>query len=478
MVPQFRIRLFGELLLTINSLGAKLRLQATKPISDCSPVEQPVVQSQNLRAVGMSVHSSVDWESLQELLASAFVVQESRPDAQLRSVIVQLLRLIRAGELDQNRAMQLIADRTRNVTNATGVAIGQLKGDQLVYQAGSGSAATYIGRHVMVALSVSAKIQAMREILRVEDADTDKRIGAAICRQIGAKSLLILPIYKDRTLAGVLEISFSMPHTFNGREVCTYQLMAIVVGEAMSHAAQVEQKKAAAAKLSTVPQGAERITQAPKFYNDRGSPTNHHTVCPTCGTFITDADKLPSLRASLVTAAQMIIYRARLFLSPPTLGKVARAAVVTVLVVGGWIGYSHRPPASSSRSLAKQISGTQMSTTPMAASEDGSKHQTGPVKTEVASGAARSKLQRVKLEADEQDYVAEDVTTRIPKINPRSVQVRKTQVDYLSDDVTVRYFTPKPALRRVREEDTQVDYISEDVTVRHFTTKPAIVTLR
>ena len=65
-------------------------------------------------------------------------------DSQSLSAIVEVQRLIAKGELDVDGAMHLIVDCARNVANATGVAIGLLKGDQLVYRAGSGSAATYI----------------------------------------------------------------------------------------------------------------------------------------------------------------------------------------------------------------------------------------------------------------------------------------------------------------------------------------------
>ena len=119
----------------------------------------------------MSTHFTLDRESFQKLLARAFLVQEyldsqkaKRPAADLLpkpaitehpkeanppdytqslSAIVEVQRLIATDELDVNGAVALIADRARNVANAAGVAIGLLEGDELVYRAGSGSAAAY-----------------------------------------------------------------------------------------------------------------------------------------------------------------------------------------------------------------------------------------------------------------------------------------------------------------------------------------------
>src|SRR5580693_1932958 len=156
----------------------------------------------------MSNHFSLDRESFQKLLASAFSVQESGVDAQSLSALLELEKSITTGEPDVDRAMHLVAHHARNVANATGIAIALRRGDQLVYRAGSGCAASYVGRHMTAVLSVSAHNEARGEILRVENAQADARIEAAICRQFEAQSLLILPIYDECAVAGVLEVLF------------------------------------------------------------------------------------------------------------------------------------------------------------------------------------------------------------------------------------------------------------------------------
>ena len=75
-----------------------------------------------------------------------------------------------------------------------------------MYRAGSGCAASYVGRHITAVLSVSAHNEARGEILRVENAKADARIEGAICRQFEAQSLLILPIYNECAVRGVLEV--------------------------------------------------------------------------------------------------------------------------------------------------------------------------------------------------------------------------------------------------------------------------------
>ena len=130
----------------------------------------------------MNTHSNLDREIFQQLLASVFAVQESRMDSQSLSAIMEMQRLVAGGKLDVDGAMHLIVEAAKNVANASGVAVGLLKGGQLIYRAGSGSAVINVGRQVTASLTVTASTKTNREILRVENAQTDTRIEAAICR--------------------------------------------------------------------------------------------------------------------------------------------------------------------------------------------------------------------------------------------------------------------------------------------------------
>ena len=168
----------------------------------------------------MTARPTLDAESFQELLASAFVVQQRLMDVQFPCAIPTLRTLVATGNIDVNAAMQVIAGRARNLANANGAAIGLLKGDELVYLAGSGSAVTYVGRHMTATLSVSAKSELKGEILRVEDAETDELLemdsGRAWTREkyerINAERLAEM----DRAFrrAGVDTLRFSTAESF------------------------------------------------------------------------------------------------------------------------------------------------------------------------------------------------------------------------------------------------------------------------
>jgi hypothetical protein len=363
----------------------------------------------------MSTHSSRDRESFENFLASALAVQESGLDSESLSALVELQHSITTGETDLDRAMHNVADRSRNVTNATGVAVALLKADQLVYRAGSGSAAAYVGRRLTAVLSISAHDDARDEILRVENARADTRIEASVCRLFGANALLIVPIYQERAVAGVLEVFFNEAHTFQDREVRTYQVMARLVEEAMSRDARLDQKKAPATQIATVlhatqPTGEMGLPQPVKAATTITQPVKRVAW-----------DKLP--------------------------WDVVAAVVCTVLVMISWAAYDHRA-ASHADATALHRSNAPEQQLPAKlspASNPTLNPQTAPGRTEGMKAAGSV----FKL-----------------------VRVGQNEVDYVAEDVTIRHFTPKPRHHpQIRAGENRVDF-GEDVTVRYFASKP------
>jgi hypothetical protein len=402
----------------------------------------------------MTADSTLDPESFQNMLASAFVVQQSLIDVQLPSAILMVRRLIAAGDMDVNGVVHLIAGRAQNVAHATGAAIGLLKGDQLVYRAGSGSAATFAGLHLTAILSVSAKTKPDNEILRVEDAETDVGIGEGICRQFGAKSLLILPIYHEQML-GVLQVFFDEAHAFQDEEVRAYQSMASVIAEVMTSVTKVGPKKSLVLELSTMPAIQPTVPPLQGAPGNSGSLANNHSICHVARPAIAESGKLQSGRAC--SAAAIITDRAKRFPWRMRMWKVADlAAVIIVLVTASWIAYNDgRPSLPTEGVVAPQRSntGTQQGPTEVGSVKKGfSIPLTASIPMKEVRKAARS--------------------------TPRPAKVGEYEIDYISEDVTVHHFTSKPALQQAPTRDDQVEYVSEDVTVRHFAPKLAVVSPR
>lgn len=412
----------------------------------------------------MRSDSSPDFESLQKVLADAFVVQESEIEARSLCAVVQLQGLIAMGELHLDQAMTLIADRACSVANATGIAIALLSGDQLTYRAGSGSSADRLGRHVTAVLSISRHDQSMHEILRVEDAHADRGIEAAICRQFGAGALLILPIYDHRALVGVLEVTFSNPHDFDDREVRAYRLMASLVGEAVNRNAQLKKADAAAEQPvieQPVEQTATLVEQSLNHDCGPKSETTSHPATRQTSRARAVASKFP-IRRRLGQLGLIIEQRAR------HVPLYKRWTVAAVLALVSWIAYRDLRPASTrTASVTQESNGIERplssdSAKPSEGAE--AKREPASVPAEQATTIPTPPPRWVRVGSNELDYVAEDVTVRYFNRTPTQPrpQVSHAHVKTIGDDVTVRYFGSEPLAPRVQPGSPRIHYISED----------------
>ena len=451
----------------------------------------------------MSSHSRLDPESFQNLLADAYVVQESGIDTRSLSAVLELQGLMAESELDVDRAMPLMAERARNVAQATGVAIAILQGDQLVYRAGSGSSAGYVGRRVTAILSVSRHTKSKAEILRVENAQRDGRIEAAICRQFGAESLLILPVYDNRNLVGVMEVIFSDAHSFQEQEVRTYRVMASLLGEVIGRAAQPQTQRAATETPAIQPVLASIVPQPgiPKMKPPRvvqptaPAPQSGFSILGLTSESVSlTRDPLESLRsvAARLTANPTLrrAYRSAIAsicsirlpeVRLPERHQLDRALSVvmrpvirvpyykrwvalTVVVLATWVAFrDHRPaPAAPTSAVATAKAVVQPSSLPSAASTAvPAKASAVPALAVVSPVAAKPRW--VRVGNDELDYVGQEVTVRYFGVKPAAqLAPAQSRTKKIGSDVTVRYFSPIAVSAPERIPNTQIHYVSED----------------
>ena len=404
----------------------------------------------------MSSRFDVDRESFQNLLANAFVVQQSGVDSRSLRAVVHLEQAIHSGKVELPEFMNMTAECARRVANAAGVAVALVSGDNLVYRAGSGSAAASVGRELTAILRVPNHPGKKREILRVENAQTDTRIEAAVCRQFGAESLLIVPIYSGTSLFGVIKILFSEAHSFSDQEVQTYHLISGLIGEAIKGSVRVLSD--APAILPTVHAPAVVPTVQESLPQPRAETIIEVQLpVPTAGTHSSEPNFLDwSAKWDLACACLMVGLteielrvgqlkatgtrgwnRAQTWKAPSHLsGRVILPTLAMVaIVLVSFLYIEYRPNVSQSAA----------STAPLLAVPE--VVQTSP--------AANANL----LEA---------ASLKTSSANSRWVRVSKNELDQVFSDVTVRYFEPNSVLKRTNAKRSKVHYMSDDVTIRYF----------
>ena len=391
----------------------------------------------------MSTPSSFDHDPFQQFLASAYAVLHSGMDTQSLSALLELQQSLAASSPDAERAMRLIVDRARDVANASGVAIALLGGNQLIYRSGSGCAASFVGHGMTAVLSVSCSDQPRSEILRVEDAQTDGRIVADICRQFEAQALLILPIYHEHAMAGVLQVLFRERHVFEESELRAYRMMVAMIEEAMFG------KQGQRRKPSTVLHAIDQIISQTHVDNiSRPDPVISY----------------PVIRERWIPLNK---FRAN---------TAVTGMIAALVVLAAWIIYEHHPAvpavASSQQQGSLQTTSAPQEQT-MVAPSSPSPLSRAPGARATAhgrdqAGAPNPAFRRVWVGPNEIDYVAEDVTIRhftTTGLTPTPVRVGYREVQF-GKDVTVRYFGAKPPVTpQTHPVSTAVQSVERSVPV-------------
>ncbi len=150
--------------------------------------------------------------------------------------IISAQTVVADARLDIDRVMSLVAQRSQEITEAAGAAVELAEDDAMVYRAATGSAAPSLGARIPIAGSLSGLCVQTGDILRCDDSLFDPRVNVELCRRIGVRSMIVVPLpYEDRPV-GVLKVLSPHPNWFEERDVRWLQLMAGLVGSAMAHA--------------------------------------------------------------------------------------------------------------------------------------------------------------------------------------------------------------------------------------------------
>ena len=185
-----------------------------------------------------------------------------REDTERFTAVISTQRDIAQAALDMNAVMDLIVARAQELTHASGAVIEIAEGDEMIYRAASGRAEPYVGLRLKMQSGLSGQCMRTGQILRCDDAERDPRVDLNECRRVGARSLIVVPLEYTRKVIGVLQVQSPELYAFSSVDDHTLQLMAGLIGAAMSHTAEFEAKQAALLELQDAKEAAEAATRA------------------------------------------------------------------------------------------------------------------------------------------------------------------------------------------------------------------------
>jgi diguanylate cyclase (GGDEF)-like protein len=154
--------------------------------------------------------------------------------------IIRTQTEIAASDLDLLAVMQLIAERSQELTRASGAVVEIAEGDEMVYEVTTGDATPYLGMRLKQAASLSGLCISEGRLLRSDDTEVDPRVDSESCRRVGAASMICVPLTHRREPVGVLKVYSGLANNFADDDVEALELLTDLISAHIAHAADFE----------------------------------------------------------------------------------------------------------------------------------------------------------------------------------------------------------------------------------------------
>jgi N-acetylmuramoyl-L-alanine amidase len=212
---------------------ANPRLKGVQRIGN-EPVGQPAGDSASPSAFP-SISYAHGHEALQALLAFSSLHERIR-ERRARERLGMQNGTADAWELEQfvlDEVLHLVSERALTLTGADGVAIALVDGDAFVCRASAGSIAPEAGARLDPKSGFSGACLRTGGIVRCDDSEKDPRVDLQVCRRLGTRSIVAIPIASARGIIGLLEAFSAEAYGFNDSDVRSLNLLAELILSAL-----------------------------------------------------------------------------------------------------------------------------------------------------------------------------------------------------------------------------------------------------
>jgi TonB family protein len=171
------------------------------------------------------------------------------------------------GELALDIVLNEIVEQACRDTGASGAAIALARGAEMVCRASSGGNAPELGTPLDTNSGLSGACLRSREIQRCDDTLTHPDADPEVARQLGVRSVVVLPLVRGEDLIGIFEVFSGRVAAFGERDLRTLEALT----ERILKNAQARQSSLDAIKLA--PAGSVAKTSEESAEAGIGEPT-------------------------------------------------------------------------------------------------------------------------------------------------------------------------------------------------------------
>ena len=158
--------------------------------------------------------------------------------------VLELQNAIAASALSIDAMLSLVVERAAELTGADAAAIAFAEGDDLVYSSASGDALPHLGLRVRLDASLSGLAVRDEAILRCDDVSEDTRVDAAAAGEVGAVSMVCIPVRRYGRAVGVLCAYAGRKAAFDDGDVNVLGFLSGILAAQMANADEVERRQA------------------------------------------------------------------------------------------------------------------------------------------------------------------------------------------------------------------------------------------
>jgi TonB family protein len=175
--------------------------------------------------------------------ARSFQLEEpARISLSLAENLALLREQMGTQDLDLDAFLDQIVKHARALTGSNGAAVALRHGVVILCRARCGETSPSLGAQLDADFGISGECLRTGKALRCEDSERDLRLDPEVCRQLGLRSIAVVPIFESSTVAGILEVFASQPRAFDDHHLEILQQLAELVTTVSGRVTQENQK--------------------------------------------------------------------------------------------------------------------------------------------------------------------------------------------------------------------------------------------
>ena len=156
------------------------------------------------------------------------------PIERLKAVIAAQRDIMGCG-LDLQRVMDMTVSCARVLTSSAAGVVELREGDHMVYRAVSGTAEGSLGVRIPLQGSLSGRSVIEQRVLLCTDSELDPNVNREVCRRVGARSMLCVPLRHEGSAVGVLKVYSPTVAFFDDEDIGTLELMVGFISAAIAN---------------------------------------------------------------------------------------------------------------------------------------------------------------------------------------------------------------------------------------------------